>query len=189
MQKPPEPHVRPETQADKQPVKSEGAPKRESWVAWDSFLKKYVWDDQKTPYFTPVERLTQRQADHEIFAFALFMGVLFGVLSLVSLGEGTPYGRSPLGSLYAFSVVCGAVVLNVMKSHAAAVYLGAAPAAMLVYLYMNGFSPKLGVVDQLLIVAGALLLVRYAFRLAAVVRRYPDMPEGEAPQPRRGPFG
>ena len=176
---------------EKPPEADEADPRtgrKPSKVEWDRYLKKYVWDDQKTPYFTPVGRLTKRQAEHEIFVFALFMGVLFGVLSIVSLGEGSPYGRSPSASLYGFSVVCAAVVLGVMRSYAAAVYLGAAPAAILVFLYANGFSPKLGAVDQLLIVAVALLLCRYSFRLAAVVRGYPDMPEGEASDTRRGPF-
>lgn len=180
MQKPPEPDKRERKPGDKSPG-----------IEWDRFLKKYVWDDQKTPYFTAVGDLSQRQAEHEIFAYALFMGVLFAVLSLVSLGGGEAYGRSGFGSLYAFTVVCAAVILGVMRSYLAAIYLGAAPAGMLIFLYWNGFSPKLGVIDQLLIVAVALLLLRYSFRLAAVVRAYPDMPEGEASQPRRrrGPFG
>ncbi|MGI9336762.1 MAG: hypothetical protein ACR2RL_26720 [Gammaproteobacteria bacterium] len=174
------------------PDKSDPRPGRESsGVQWDKFLKKYVWDDQKTPYFTPVDNLTRRQAEHEIFAYALFMGVLFAVFSLVSLAENSPYGRSGGASLYAFTVVCAAVILGVMRSYASAVYLGVAPAAVLVFLYMHGFSPKLGVIDQLVIVAVALLLVRYSFRLVALVRDYPDMPEGEAPpaRRRRGPFG
>lgn len=29
---------------------------------WEKHFKKYVWDDDKTPYFTPVLKLNRRQA-------------------------------------------------------------------------------------------------------------------------------
>jgi hypothetical protein len=31
---------------------------------WEKQFKKYVWDDDKTPYFTPVSRLNRRQASN-----------------------------------------------------------------------------------------------------------------------------
>ena len=32
-------------------------------MSWDKYVKKYVWDDDKTPYFTPAQKLNKSQAD------------------------------------------------------------------------------------------------------------------------------
>ena len=52
---------------------------------WEKLFKRYVWHDERTPYLTRVANLTRIQAQYEIFGYALFMGVLAAVLSIVTL--------------------------------------------------------------------------------------------------------
>ena len=70
---------------------------------WEKLFKRYVWHDERTPYLTRVANLTRIQAQYEIFGYALFMGVLSAMLSIVTL---RPACRTVGGTwpVYAFSV-------------------------------------------------------------------------------------
>ncbi len=59
---------------------------------WESLFKRYVWDDNKTPYLVPVAKLNRRQANSEIMIYTLFLGVLFGVVAVTSLSSSAPQG-------------------------------------------------------------------------------------------------
>jgi len=155
---------------------------------WEGLFKRYVWDTDRTPYFTPVARLTQAQANYEILAYALFMGVLFTVAALGALSEKSLFGRSPLVGLYAFTVVSASVILYYAKLFWAAVYVAAAPAAGLVAVAAYGFMGDRARMDSIIVGGLLILLMLYAPRILQVVRSYPDMPEGVAPERRRKLF-
>ncbi len=144
---------------------------------WDKLLKRYVWDDAKTPYFIAVGRLTPSQARHELFVYTLFLGILFGVLAVAALSARHPHGHSDVVPLYAFSVVCAAIILGITKHHYAALYCASAPVAGLAYFAVYGFHANLGVVDKVLLVAVMLVWLRYCVRTVAIARAYPGMPD------------
>ena len=149
-------------------------------MSWDKYIKRYVWDDNKTPYFVAVPKLTRSQADHEIFSYALFLAILFGVISFLSLTDNAPHGRSPGVALYAITVSGSAVLFGVTKHLYAAYYFAMAPVATLAYFVFIGFPPNLATIDKLVLVIAALVLLRYSLRVVAIAKRYPDMP-GDAP--------
>jgi hypothetical protein len=129
---------------------------------WEKLVKRYVWHDERTPYFTRVARLTRRQAHYEIFAYALFMGVLFGVISIVTLPSWI--------SLYAFSVCCAAILLGTTRHPAAALWCALAPLAALGYFALYGFHPGLEIADKVLLTAVVLAGLLYSPRVVAVAR-------------------
>ena len=49
---------------------------------WHNFIKKYVWDENKTPYLTRVEKLTQEQARNEAFIYTVVMCTVAAVAAL-----------------------------------------------------------------------------------------------------------
>jgi uncharacterized membrane protein len=146
-------------------------------MSWDKFVKRYVWDDTKTPYFVRVAKLTKVQASYELFSYSLFLAVLFGVISVTSLSDQAPQGRSEVVSIYGFCVVCGAIVLATTKSSAAALACASAPLAALLYFFLEGFPPGLGEVDKGVLVAAALALLAYSMRVVAIAKAYPNMPD------------
>ena len=81
-------------------------------MEWDKLLKRYVWDDDRTPYLVSVARLNQRQAGFELKAYAIFLGFLFAVVSVVALSAHGPMGRAPGVSMYCFTMVCAALILG-----------------------------------------------------------------------------
>ena len=52
---------------------------------WEKWTKKYVWDENKTPFFIPVDKLTKLQAGKELFLYVVFVGTPFGLIGFLSL--------------------------------------------------------------------------------------------------------
>jgi hypothetical protein len=151
-------------------------------TSWEKFIKRYIWDDERTPYFVPATRLTRLQADYEIFAFTLFLGILFGLVGLVALVAlpGVVAGRgSEAVALYAFTVVCASIIFGMTKAPLAGYWCaGASLAGTFIYL-ISGFGAGLGWIDHVLIIGVMAVWLRYSQRIATVARRYADLPEAE----------
>ena len=143
----------------------------------DKYFRKYIWDEQRTPYRVPVARLTRRQAEHELLFYATLSGVLFALVALAALSDRLPHGDASLVSLFAFTQVCASLLLGMTRSAWAAVYCATAPLAALLYFGLFGFHPSLGTLDKVLLVAAAILWTLYARRLASVARAYPGLAE------------
>lgn len=140
----------------------------------DKFFRKYVWDDERTPYLVSVARLTKRQIEYELRFYAVFSGVLFGLVSIASLSSSLPHGDARGVSLYAFTLVCAALLLGATRSVWAAFYCASAPLAVLLYFGLFGFHPNLGGADKTLVVLAAVLWVCYGGRLIAIARAHPE---------------
>ena len=150
---------------------------------WEKLFKKYVWDESRTPYLTSVADLTRTQANFELFAFALFLGTLFTVVAIASLSNTPPIGRSQGVSIYAFTIVCGAVILGATRDYLAALYCATAPIGVMLYFFVFGFRPNLGVTDHVVIVFVAVIWLRYSLRVVAIGKRYPSMSAGDEGAP------
>jgi len=143
----------------------------------DKYFKKYVWDDERTPYLVPVDRLTRRQAGYELHFYALFVGVFCALFSLAALSSKLPHGHSPIVSLYAFSVVCAAVLLGFGRHPWAAFWCATPPLAGLAYFAVYGFHPNLGTQEKVLLVVAMIAWLAYCRRLVAVARAYARLPQ------------
>ena len=139
---------------------------------WEKLFKRYVWHDERTPYLTRVANLTRVQAQYEIFGYALFMGVLSGVLAVVTLSPTLPHGGTAFVPVYAFTVCCAALILGFTRHPWAAFWCALAPLAALLYFAVWGFHSGLEFGDQALLVAVALGGLLYSRRLVAVARAW-----------------
>lgn len=147
---------------------------------WEGMFRKYVWNINTTPYFTPVSELNQRQANNEIRFYCWFLIVLFGVVSLTSLNGGPNSG--PLGApYYGFSVVCAALLFGFAKMYTAALYLSATPLVSLAYLWLYGIGTERPLGDSIIVTIILLALLRYSLRIVAVAKAYQNLP---APPPK-----
>ena len=144
---------------------------------WEKLVKRYVWSDERTPYFTRVAHLSRRQAHYELFGYALFVGVLFALLSVASLSSELQHGNAAGVSLYAFSVCCAAIFLGATRHPWAALWCAGAPLAALAYFALFGFHPNLESPDKLALVAVILAWLLYAHRVVAVARAWPGLPD------------
>ncbi len=143
---------------------------------WEKLVKKYVWDESRTPYLTSVGDLTRSQAKFELFAFSLFLGTLFTVVAIASLSNAPHIGRAQGVSVYAFTIVCGAILLGATRHLLAALYCATAPVGAMFYFYVFGFHPNLGAVDHAVILVLIVIWLRYSLRIVSIGKRYPDMP-------------
>jgi hypothetical protein len=147
----------------------------------DKFFRKYVWDDERTPYLVPVARMTRRQIEYEVRFYAVFTGVLFVLVSLASLSNSLPHGDARGVSLFAFTQGCAALLLGVTRSAWAALYCASAPLAALAYFALFGFHASLGAMDKMALLAVMVLWVVYCRRLLAITRAYAGLAETNAP--------
>ena len=157
---------------------------------WDKYLKRYVWDDDKTPYFISVAKLNRRQAEYEIKAFAILCGFLFALLCIFSLSPDTPMGRSVGASFYSMTMVFGCILLTASRSYYVAVYCALAPVWVVGFILLYGFPPKLAAVDHIVVSLFLAVWSAYSYRLTRVAKRYPYMPDAVEPEKprRRGPY-
>ena len=139
---------------------------------WEKLVKRYVWNDERTPYFTRVANLSRRQAHYELFGYALLVGVLGAVLSVASLSAELPHADAEGVSLYAFSVCCAAVLLGATRHPWAALWCAGAPLALLAYFGVWGFHPALESVEKALLVAIVVAWLLYSRRAVAVARAW-----------------
>jgi hypothetical protein len=134
---------------------------------WEKLVKRYVWHDERTPYFTRVANLTRRQAHYELLAYSIFMGVLSAVIAVAA--------PSNWVSLYAFSVCCSALLLGMTRHPWAATWCACAPLVALVGFALEGFHPRLESAEKVLVIAAALAGLAYSRRLVAVARAWPRL--------------
>jgi hypothetical protein len=148
---------------------------------WESLVKRYVYNDAKTPYFTAVSRLNRGQARSELFVYTLFLVVLLGVIGVAALSPRMPHGSAVGVPIYAFAVAIAAVVLGLTKHVAAAAFCATAPVAALLYFALYGFQPGLGTGDRVILVVIVLLWLLYSWRTLRIVRAFPTLPDPRGP--------
>ena len=54
-------------------------------MSWFDYIRKYVWNEEKTPYLVPVGMLSRTQARNELFSFSVLMAAFFFVIGLLAL--------------------------------------------------------------------------------------------------------
>ncbi len=145
---------------------------------WYGSLKKYVWNEERTPYLVPPRKLTPSQARSEIFVYTLFLGILFAVVTAVSAGAAVE--RDEFSALavtaYGASVLGAAILLGWRKDARAALYCLSAPVAVLLALFAGWLPPGLAGIDKAVILVIAVLWLAYAFRAVGVARAHGERP-------------
>ncbi len=154
---------------------------------WQDFVKQYVWNDTTTPYLVPAAKLNRLQADKELFAYAVFVGSVFAIvtfylIALVSL-RGNPLYH--LGAAYTLSVAGAAAHFGYTKHQGSAAYLLGAPLAALAGFGTGILNPNLQWMETLGLCAFCLLWARYGLRVRAIAKVYRGLPP--APPPEQSP--
>ncbi|MEZ5843069.1 MAG: hypothetical protein R3D27_04975 [Hyphomicrobiaceae bacterium] len=156
---------------------------------WEGLFRRYVFDPEKTPYFTPVGRLTKSQAGNEIFVFSLFVGIFFVVLGVAALAGRLPDKDALIVPVFAFFTAWTAVAFWWTRSQMAAAFAALGPLAVLLYCLVYGFAQGLGLWDKVLIVVVLIAWLHYSWRIVRLAAAWPTMPPGAPPRRgRRNPF-
>lgn len=142
---------------------------------WYKYMRKYVWDEQKTPYMIAPDKLTRSQADYEIFAYVCLIAVLFSIVAIVFASTSSPYGQLYGMTFYAFSVAISAIMLSLTKNVYPAIYCGLAPLAILLFFLIKGFPPNTHSIDWLVLVVVLVLWAWYALRVVRIAKIYEGM--------------
>ncbi len=116
-------------------------------IIWEKYVKKYVWDDDKTPYFIHASKLMRDQADKEIFLYCFFLVIPAALINAAFVSElyKGEFNNLALG-LYGASILICAAFLKTRKSTSAALFTISAPIVLLLHFAVNGFNiPNLNI--------------------------------------------
>jgi len=143
------------------------------------FVRKYIWDQEKTPYFRSVRRLTKSQADNEIKIYAIFLGTIFTIMEILSASTWVDTGEFMPGvvAVYCAFLVATAVMIWRHKDVRAALFCVTAPIATAMNFMFDGFHGELHEVDRYILIGFCLLWLRYTLRVLSICRRYDNMPQ------------
>lgn len=142
---------------------------------WPGLVRKYVWDEDRTPYFVGADRLTASQARSELFTYAfLLICLALGVMLIAGFGFGSSRAGalgSPAAAVYAFTLAAAAAVLSLRAQPAAAVYCATAPLGLLLGVLMDAIRPGMSAGEQRVIALVSALWLLYAVRVVRIARR------------------
>src|SRR5688572_9123185 len=134
-----------------------------------SLLKRYVWDDDKTPYLVRPERMSAEQAWSELFAYTVLLTAGATIVALGALAGGALGG--PVAGLYAVTVGAAALLLGARGHDLAARYCVSAPAMLAIGVLADVVRPGMGFTERLVLLIGCALWLAYACRAVRVARR------------------
>ena len=134
-----------------------------------SLLKRYVWDDDKTPYLVRPDRMSAEQAWSELFAYTVLLTAGATIVTLGALGGGALGG--PMAGLYAISVGVAALVLGARGHDLAARYCLTAPLVLAAGVFADVVRPGMGFSERLVLLVGCALWLAYAWRAVRVARQ------------------
>ena len=146
-------------------------------MGWYEHMKRYVWDDERTPYLVKVPKLSRFQANKELLAYGIFLGTVFSVVTLIFFGRFKGGGGEfyLLFSAYGFAVTIAAYLLVQGKRVRTARFLHSVPFAIMAFVSLDGIQPPLPWVEKSFLLTVSILWVIYSFRVVAICRAYPGM--------------
>lgn len=139
---------------------------------WPSLVRKYVWDEEKTPYLVAPGRLSPRQARSELFVYGFLLALLASLVAAavwLGAGPGAPAG-SPAVALYAASVALAAIAAGAGGHPLAAAYCATAPVALALSAVTGALRPAMPWSELAVVVAASALWLGYALRVVRVAR-------------------
>lgn len=139
---------------------------------WEYMVSRYVWDSEKTPYFTKTANLNVAQAQNEIRFYAIIIGIASLVLTFLLATTGfDKSGAHQAGSIYCFLVLSGALTLGLLREPIAAMVCASFPVIGLLRLLVIGpFSVHHSVVESSIIGFILAATAAYSYRLIQVTR-------------------
>jgi len=142
-------------------------------VDWPGLVRKYVWDQERTPYLVRSDRLTPGQARSELFAYAFLLGILASVVIVLALAGGERVGAlaSPAVALYAVTILLGAIALGATGHPTAALYCATAPLALWLGALLGALRPGMPGGERVVLALVSALWLGYAVRVVRIARR------------------
>lgn len=142
-------------------------------MGWPDLVRKYVWDEEKTPYLVRSGRLRPGQARSELFVYAFLLAILAAVVAVVAATGDDRLGplASPEVALYALTILAAAIVLGVSGHPAAAAYCATAPVAVGLGALAGVLRPDMAGAETVVLAAFGVLWLGYATRIVRIARR------------------
>jgi hypothetical protein len=153
---------------------------------WPTLVRRYVWDEDRTPYLVRPERLSPVQARSELFAYGLLLATLGALLAVITALGTLHAGAGGWRGLaaYAATIAIAAVALGATAHPAAAWYCATAPVVMAAGALAGALRPGMTPVEMAGFALLAALWLAYASRVVRIARRLHGPPDPRRADPR-----
>ena len=140
---------------------------------WPGLVRRYVWDEERTPYLVRPERLTGAQARNELFVYGFLLATLAAVMTAAALlGHGRGgWLAGPVVPLYGAILLLAAIGIGVTGHPAAAWFCATAPALSWLAALTGDLRPGMTGGERLAVALASVLWLAYAVRVIRIARR------------------
>ena len=150
--------------------------------SWFSFAKKYLWHEEKTPFHLPPSKLTKLQASNELKLFAIFEGIIAGMMVFGIYSHFHATGETNLfpGLIYCLFLLFALFLLVKHKHFIAGIFCVTPPLVIFGMILWFGFHPNNGSFEKIILSAFLAFWFFYSIRIFEISRCFQSLKEESA---------
>ena len=140
--------------------------------SWFSFAKKYLWHEEKTPFHLPPSQLTKLQASNELKLFAIFEGIIAGMMVFGIYSHFHATGETNLfpSLIYCLFLLFALFLLVKHKHFIAGIFCVTPPLVIFGMILWFGFHPNNGSFEKIILSAFLVFWFLYSIRIFEISR-------------------
>ena len=145
--------------------------------SWFSFAKKYLWHEEKTPFHLPPSQLTKLQASNELKLFAIFEGIIAGMMVFGIYSHFHATGETNLfpGLIYCLSLIFFLIILVKHKHFIAGIFCVTPPLVIFGIILWFGFHPNNGSFEKIILSSFLAFWLFYSIRIFEICRCFRNL--------------
>ncbi len=145
--------------------------------SWFSFAKKYLWHEEKTPFHLLPSQMSKLQASNELKLFAIFEGVVTGMIVFGIYSHFHATGETNLfpGLIYCLFLLFALFILVKHKYLISAIFCVTPPLVVFGIIIFFGFHPNNGLFEKVILTGFLVFIFLYSIRIFEICRCFHNL--------------
>ena len=145
--------------------------------SWFSFAKKYLWHEKKTPFHLLPSQMSKLQASNELKLFAIFEGVVTGMIVFGIYSHFHATGETNLfpGLIYCLFLLFALFILVKHKYLISAIFCVTPPLVVFGIIIFFGFHPNNGLFEKVILTGFLVFIFLYSIRIFEICRCFHNL--------------
>ena len=142
-----------------------------------SFAKKYLWHEEKTPFHLSPSQMSKLQASNELKLFAIFEGVVTGMIVFGIYSHFHATGETNLfpGLIYCLFLLFALFILVRHKYLISAIFCVTPPLVVFGIIIFFGFHPNNGLFEKVILTGFLVFIFLYSIRIFEICRCFHNL--------------
>ena len=145
--------------------------------SWFSFAIKYLWHEEKTPFHLLPSQMSKLQASNELKLFAIFEGVVTGMIVFGIYSHFHATGETNLfpGLIYCLFLLFALFILVKHKYLISAIFCVTPPLVIFGIIIFFGFHPNNGLFEKVILTGFLVFIFLYSIRIFEICRCFHNL--------------